>query len=321
MDVQAATMRDTALLFTGVVIGAILSPVLALVGLPLAAAGIAGLAYRGHAVVAAFAVAVGVAAAAAFQPMDALYVAPALVAVLVAASFLPKARGQVVAGWLIGALLLMSVAYDELLARSQGSTLTASITKQMQVIAREVGAALAGSGQTEAVSKLGEIARTMALAWPSAYFETAVLVGVAIIVALAWAARRAGRDVDVPPLSRLDLTPHVLWAFVVGLLLLAASYGSIPASATVGAIGLNLVLCARTLFFLQGISVSAGVLDRAGVGLGGRIFALAALAALDALTLVVSFVGLLDFWVNFRRLPRDGVTTDAPVEADAERRW
>ena len=77
--------------------------------------------------------------------------------------------------------------------------------------------------------------------------------------------------------------------------------------------GLNLVLCARTLFVLQGLSVSAGVLDRAGVGLGGRILALAALAALDALTLAVSFIGLLDFWVNFRRLPRDGVTPAAPT--------
>jgi len=43
---------------------------------------------------------------------------------------------------------------------------------------------------------------------------------------------------------------------------------------------------------------------------------LAALAALDALTLVVSFIGLLDFWVNFRRLPRDGVTP-APTQAGA----
>jgi hypothetical protein len=82
-------------------------------------------------------------------------------------------------------------------------------------------------------------------------------------------------------------------------------------------VGLNLVLCARTLFVLQGLSVSAGLLDRAGVGLGGRILALAALAALDALTLVVSFVGLLDFWVNFRRLPRDGVTPTASTQADA----
>jgi len=41
--------------------------------------------------------------------------------------------------------------------------------------------------------------------------------------------------------------------------------------------------------------------------------ALAALAALDAFTYVVSFTGLVDFWINFRRLPRDGVTPTAPL--------
>jgi hypothetical protein len=111
----------------------------------------------------------------------------------------------------------------------------------------------------------------------------------------------------------------VLWIFVVGLLLLAASYVSTAESSILGVVGLNLVLCARTLFFLQGFSVAAGVLDRAGVGLGGRILALAVLAALDALTLVLSFTGLLDFWVNFRRLPREGA---APTVAEPDgRRW
>ena len=106
---------------------------------------------------------------------------------------------------------------------------------------------------------------------------------------------------------------------MAGLFLLAASYASFAGSSMLGVVGLNLVLCARTLFFLQGFSVAAGVLDRAGVGLGGRILALAVLAALDALTLVVSFTGLLDFWVNFRRLPRDGVT---PTVAEPDgRRW
>ena len=93
-----------------------------------------------------------------------------------------------------------------------------------------------------------------------------------------------------------------------------------PVWVSVGVVGLNLVLCVRTLFFLQGISVAAGVLDRAGVGLGGRILALAALAALDVPTFVLSFTGLLDFWVNIRRLPREGT---APVVTDPEgdRRW
>jgi hypothetical protein len=75
----------------------------------------------------------------------------------------------------------------------------------------------------------------------------------------------------------------------------------------------------HTLFALQGLGVAAGVLDRTRVGRGVRIFALAALVALDTVTLAVSFAGLLDFWVNFRRLPRDGATPPSPSPAVSDR--
>jgi hypothetical protein len=294
-----------------------MSPQLAVVGLPVAAAGVAGLAYRGKIALAAVAAALGVGAVAALQRIDVVFVAPAVIAILLSVVMLPKRNAQVVGALLVGVLTLASVGFEELLARGQGTTLTAATALQMQAAVGELVKALGSSASAELVSRLKEVAVTMSGAWPATYFESAVVVGVLVIVAIAWAARRAGREVNVPALSQLDLSPHVLWAFVVGLLLLAASYGAFPASKTFAVVGLNLVLCARTLFVLQGLSVSAGLLDRTGVGLGGRILALAALAALDALTLVVSFIGLLDFWVNFRRLPRDGTTPAAPTQVDA----
>jgi hypothetical protein len=294
-----------------------MSPQLAVVGLPVAAAGVAGLAYRGKITLAAVAATLGVGAVAALQRIDVVFVAPAVIAILLSVVMLPKRNAQVVGALLVGVLTLASVAFEGLLARGQGTTLTAATALQMQAAVGELVKALGSSASAELVSRLKEVAVTMSGAWPATYFESAVVVGVLVIVAIAWAARRAGREVNVPTLSKLDLSPHVLWAFVAGVLLLAASYGAFSASRTFAVVGLNLVLCARTLFFLQGLSVSAGLLDRTGVGLGGRILALAALAALDALTLVVSFIGLLDFWVNFRRLPRDGMTPTAPTQVDA----
>ncbi|MEI7815478.1 MAG: hypothetical protein WCJ13_11920, partial [Coriobacteriia bacterium] len=60
-------MRDTSLLSVAVVLGALMAPQLAVVGLPIAAAGIAGLAYRGKVALAAVAAALGVGAVAALQ--------------------------------------------------------------------------------------------------------------------------------------------------------------------------------------------------------------------------------------------------------------
>jgi len=147
------------------------------------------------------------------------------------------------------------------------------------------------------------------------YFVTGLVTAIAVIYGVAWAAKRSGRTVMVPPLARLDLSPHVLWPFVIGLFALAASYSPIAHAATWGTVGLNLVWCCGALFSLQGLGVSAGVLERTGVGPGVRILALAALAVIDAFLagIPLGFVGLVDFWVNFRRLPRDGVTRRHPI--------
>ena len=319
MDPRIAGGRDTLLLCAAVILGTVLAPQVAFFGLPVAAAGIAGLTYRGRSTYAAYAAAVGVVAVGVAHLSDVVFVAPALAAVMLTVWLLPKRPVQIVAGALIAVLALASAGVDMLIARSAGLTLSASVAKDADSLVAALAKSMGSSASASLLKQLHDTARTVASAWPSAYFQSAVFMGILVIAAIAWAARRADRPLDIPPLSRLDITPHVLWAFVGGLLLLAASYGSFSAAGALGVVGLNLVLCARALFFLQGASVSAGLLERAGVGFGGRFLALIALLVLDALTLAVSFTGLLDFWINFRRLPRDGA---APVVPEpSARRW
>jgi len=319
VDTRIAGVRDTLSLCAAVVLGTVLAPQIAFVGLPVAAAGIAGLMYRGRAAFAASAVVAGVVAVGVVRPSDALFAVPVLAAVMLTVWMLPKRPVQAVAGALIAVLALASVGIDAFLARAAGSTLPATVAKEADSLVAALKKSMGSSASADLLRQLHDAARTIASAWPSAYFQSAVFVGILVIAAVAWASSKTENPLDVPPLSRLDLTPHVLWAFVGGLLLLATSYGSFSAAGVLGIVGLNLVLCARTLFFLQGVSVSAGLLDRAGVGSGGRILALAALTVLDALTLVISFSGLLVFFFIFRRLPRDGVVPVAPEPST--RRW
>jgi len=321
VDARVTHLGDVALLFAAVVLGAVLAPVVSFVGLPLAAAGIAGLAYRGHTAYAAMAAAAGVAAVGLIQASSVLFIAPVLAAVVFTVVLLPRRSVQVVAGSLVAIIGVSSMAADALTARSQGTTLPALFSDQARSLVTETAKAMGSSATTETLASLKTFANLLSTAWPSAYFQGAVFVSALVVAAVVWAARKADHPLEIVPYSRFDLTPHMLWVFVVGLLMLAASYASFAGSTAIGALGLNLVLCARTLFFIQGFAVVAGLLDRAGVGLGGRILALAALAVLDAITMFVSFTGLLDFWINFRRLPREGA---APTGMDAEpdgRRW
>lgn len=313
MEVRATTARDVTLLTVAVVLGVLLSPAFPYVGLPIAAVGIASLSYRGSALAAAIACAVGVVGVALVSWPDLAFVVPAVVAILLAVVLLPRWDTQAVGALLIGVITLAGIGGAALYAASQHTTLTASIAQSAKEASAAVTAALGSSATTGTTEWLATATKLVSAAWPWTYFEVAVLTAVLVIAVVTWAARRVGRELPVPALAQLDLTPHVLWAFVAGLLLLAASYAQSPATNVLWVLGLNLVLCARTLFFLQGFSVSAGVLDRAGVGLGVRILALAALAVVDAFTLVLSFVGLLDFWVNFRKLPREGSEAEPPA--------
>ena len=57
------------------------------------------------------------------QRVDVVFVAPTVVAVLLAVVLLPKRSAQVVGAMLVGVLTLASVGFEELLARAQGTTL------------------------------------------------------------------------------------------------------------------------------------------------------------------------------------------------------
>jgi hypothetical protein len=111
----------------------------------------------------------------------------------------------------------------------------------------------------------------------------------------------------------------VLWPFIVGVLAMAGSYGTFSYAPTLKSIGLNLVLSASVVFALQGAGVFAGVLNRLGLALGVRLLAWVILGLSSMLMPVASILGLLDFWVNFRRLPRDGSTPPSPTAAMSDR--
>lgn len=309
MDDRKTTTAETLLLCATVVFGVLVTPVLAIIGLPLAAAGTAGLAYRGRIGAAAIALAIGATGVVALVPVEAVYMVPAVLMVATAVVTLPKVNVQVVAGFMT---VVLGVAYgvqEYLIMRAQHETPVSFLTKA-------IGATTSGSAMTLADKQAArDFVNLLVTLMPMASFMVGLVTAIAIVVAVVWAAKRSGREVQVPALGALDLTPHVMWPFILGLLALAASYGPLSYSALLRIIGLNLLLSVRVLFALQGFGVSAGLLERAHFGLGVRILALAALAALDVFTLAVSFAGLLDFWANFRKLPRDGATPQAPSAA------
>jgi hypothetical protein len=313
-----AETRDTLLLSGALVLGVVLSLLAPLIGLPLAAVGAAGLTNRGRVLGAVVGSAVGIAIVGMIDTGSVIFVAPAVIAVMLAVVLLPRWEAQWVGAMLTIVLTVAGAASEYVILMAQGQSLASQLSTQInQAIAAD--SQLAGmSASSQSMKQAATLTLQLIPTW---FFVSGLVMAVAVIVALAWAAKRSGRTVKVTKLSQLDLTPHVLWPFVAGLFALAASHASIANAQTLGVVGLNLVWCSAAVFTLQGLGVSAGVLDRTGVGLGVRILAWAALAVLDVFTVwtFLPFVGLLDFWINFRRLPRDGATPESPTTAMSDR--
>ncbi len=301
------------LLGTACAAGVVVSSQLPLVGLPVTAAAAAGLAFRGRVAVSVLAAAVGVAAAASVLPVSVAFVAPAAAAILLAVWLLPRRSAQLVALLLTGAIAGGAAAVDILAARSLGQSLMQAVRAQAIIVSEGLKQAL-GSSASAWTEQLAAARSALVMLWPSFYVQTALFAAVFVIAAIAWAARRSGIVVEVPANRDLDLSVHVLWALVVGLVLLATAplFGSSAQLARV--VGFNALFVARTLFFLQGIAVFSAVFDVPRTGYGKMVALYIVLWVLDQVLLIVSLIGMLDFWANFRRLPRDGSGAPARLE-------
>ena len=144
----------------------------------------------------------------------------------------------------------------------------------------------------------------MLVLWPTSYTVTAA-AGV-IAAALGGRIARNGLGSRAPRTLTLTTFDPPLW--VAGVLLfsivgLAASQVA-PAGNVVLAVAANLMMAVRFAFGMDGIAVVAWRLRTRGTGMIVTSLVCAILVFIDMQFFVMAIVGLIDFWANFRHLPR-----------------
>lgn len=307
MSSRGSDIRDISLLSAACAFGTAVTavaPGVAFVGLPLVGAGAAGLASRGRWALAAIAGLIGAMVAVLVQPAALVFVVPAVLGVLVAVALLPRVSYQVVGAALVVILAISAFGSDALAAALSGQSVLAQFSTEAATLVAELSKSIQASGGSSQVN-VGELSSIASSLWPFAYVQLALLSTALVIAAIAWAARRAGFPLPVPRMAQLDLTINVIWLPVAALLLLAIG-GLVGGTGLAFRIGLNLMLVARMLLLIQGLGVLAALMERGGIGSAGRGVGYVLLVGIDAFVPVVSVLGLVDFWVNFRKLPRDG---------------
>ena len=312
MKANAADIRDMVLLTGAVVLAALLVAPLPPLGVPLASFGLATLAYRFRDnsawIVAALATGVMVLVAWPGWAFALLAVAPVLIAAGPVAARLLRHRPAL----LVAAIIAIVVAVVQLAgiaaeAAVAGKSLLAYVDAQMAQSVDAFIKAAAGSGQSlnlDAATLRTEVLTLM----PGFLLDMALLTGVLGTAAVVSAGRRSNVAVNrLPELTTLEISSYALIPIIAGLAALALQVFVHGTIATVlGIVGGNLLIVGIPLLTIQGLGILLFWLQRWEIPRGARIALAIAACVLEPFVPLMTLAGLVDTWLNLRRLPREG---------------
>ncbi|MDY5271397.1 DUF2232 domain-containing protein [Tractidigestivibacter sp.] len=202
-----------------------------------------------------------------------------------------------------GALALIGVDVIQLL--SAGSSMADKITQLVNAYASGVGvASVSVAAQVEALRV------TLQVYWPSAYLVVALAEFACALLGVRASVRREGLRVSMPALAEYDVPVWLIGVLVADILGLTAA-GLVP-QAYAGAVDMasaNLLVALRIACAVQGFAVIAWFIRTRHVGALAGACAIVAGLFLEDQFYVMTIVGLVDVWKNFRHLPRGAKTT------------
>ncbi|MGM0365407.1 MAG: DUF2232 domain-containing protein [Actinomycetota bacterium] len=108
----------------------------------------------------------------------------------------------------------------------------------------------------------------------------------------------------LPPFKSWDLPWYFVWGIILGVIFILLPTFFEMEGTVFYALGANLIIMFGSLYFVLGIAVIWGLFDRFNVQLIWRITVFVVLALFFGLVIIVPVLGLLDIWVNLRRLKR-----------------
>lgn len=199
------------------------------------------------------------------------------------------------------AISVGTFAIDAGVAASAGTT----VWGEMQAAGDELMAIISSSsgGQID-VSSLEEAWNISIMIWPFSYFFQGVLFVALVRFVSRLACKRFGVAYNDRPFWKFDIAFGVLIPVIAGIVCLIVSSAAGDHSAIVQQVGVNLLMCARVLLVIQGLAVLAGVMQRMNWSTVIKALVIAVFLFMEMSFLVLALIGLVDLWINFRKLPR-----------------
>ena len=202
----------------------------------------------------------------------------------------------------IVATALVNIGIEAAVATAAGSSLSQVVDGLLAYMV-SVAQDAAGTGiQAELIVR--QIAPVLKALWPFTYVASAGMDALAAGIGSYLMYVRTSGIPRVPAIVAFDMPMWPVGVLIASILGLSASLSSFPGAEVLLSVSVTALMSVRFIFAIQGFAVVLTLANRFRFGCLGRTLLLVLSIWLETMFFIVSIVGLIDVWANFRKLTR-----------------
>lgn len=202
----------------------------------------------------------------------------------------------------IVATALVNIGIEAAVATAAGSSLSQVVDGLLAYMV-SVAQDAAGTGiQAELIVR--QIAPVLKALWPFTYVASAGMDALAAGIGSYLMYVRTSGIPRVPAIVAFDMPMWPVGVLIASILGLSASLFGFPGAEVLLSVSVTALMSVRFIFAIQGFAVVLTFANRFRFGCLGRTLLLVLSIWLETMFFIVSIVGLIDVWANFRKLTR-----------------
>lgn len=202
----------------------------------------------------------------------------------------------------IVATALVNIGIEAAVATAAGSSLSQVVDGLLAYMV-SVAQDAAGTGiQAELIVR--QIAPVLKALWPFTYVASAGMDALAAGIGSYLMYIRTSGIPRVPAIVAFDMPMWPVGVLIASILGLSASLSGFPGAEVLLSVSVTALMSVRFIFAIQGFAVVLTFANRFRFGCLGRTLLLVLSIWLETMFFIVSIVGLIDVWANFRKLTR-----------------
>lgn len=200
------------------------------------------------------------------------------------------------------ATALVNIGIEASVATAAGSSLSQVVDGLLAYMV-SVAQDAAGTGiQAELIVR--QIAPVLKALWPFTYVASAGMDALAAGIGSYLMYVRTSGIPRVPAIAAFDMPMWPVGVLIASILGLSASLSGFPGAEVLLSVSVTALMSVRFIFAIQGFAVVLTFANRFRFGCLGRTLLLVLSIWLETMFFIVSIVGLIDVWANFRKLTR-----------------